>query len=148
MWCGWVTEDGSQVEASSRVGGGGDGRRVCGGQGGYLMLVLLSKQTAWSCARGLTRNVLASTAPARLVSARVIGDGDVVYGDENKPQARSNNGSAFPIGPPATCDQLCAARRDSQLQAEACRINAIVLLARKGRLHTIREMSHGNYPSI
>lgn len=82
------------------------------------MLVLLSKQTAWSCARGLTRNVLASTAPARLVSARVIGDVDVVYGDENKPQARSNNGSAFPIGPPATS---CAASRDSRFEVHtAC----------------------------
>ena len=118
------------------------------------MLVLLSKQTAWSCARGLTRNVLASTAPARLVSARVIGDGDVVYGDENKPQARSNNGSAFPIGPPATCDLRPESRFArlacalAWLKTSACRINATNLLARKGRLHTIREMSHGNYRPI
>jgi hypothetical protein len=98
---------------------------VGGGQGGYLMLVLLSKQTAWSCARGLTRNVLASTAPARLVSARVIGDGDVVYGDENKPQARSNNGSAFPIGPPATAAQRVEIHTQAAQGVCICRINAI-----------------------
>jgi hypothetical protein len=120
---------------------------MVGGRSGYLMLVLLSKQTAWSCARGLTRNVLASTAPARLVSARVIGDGDVVYGDENKPQARSNNGSAFPIGPPATAAQRGERVEIHTLRASTCRINAISL-TRKGRLHSNREMSHGNHQRI